>query len=202
MDPVLGLLRTAYRLKDEERRGWVLRGVSAPESVADHSWGTALLCMLFAEAEGVDEAEALRISLVHDLAEAETGDIATRADPDAPQVDPTQKAEAERQAMDEMLFPVGNDPTAGRLRRLWEQYEARGTPEARFVRDMNLVDMCMQALVYEADRRYEAEAENEHFPSYRRLDEFFATSAPRLSTATGRRLFRAVHDAYLSLRSR
>ncbi len=200
MDPMLALLRTAYRLKDEERRGWVLRGVSLPESVADHSWGTALLCMLFAAEEEVNETEALRIALVHDLAEAETGDIATRADPEAPQVDPAEKAAAERQAIGHMLLPLGDDPAAGLVRRLWEQYEARTTKAAVFVRDMNLVDMCIQALVYEADRRYDAHAENEHFPSYRRLDEFFATSAPRLSTETGKRLFGAVHEAYLALR--
>lgn len=200
MEPLLGLLRTAYRLKDEQRRGWVLRGISLPESVADHSWGTALLCLLFAAEEHVNEAEAVRIALVHDLAEAEIGDIATRADPEAPQVDAAQKAAAERHAMDELLFPLGGDPAADRIRRLWEEYETRETPTALFVRDMNLVDMCLQALIYESDRRYEADAENEHFPSYRRLDEFFATSAPRLSTDTGKRLFRTLYEAYRALR--
>ncbi|HUZ18272.1 MAG TPA: HD domain-containing protein, partial [Spirochaetia bacterium] len=42
-----------YGLKDEPRAGWVLRGIRDPESVADHSWGSALLCHLYAAEAGV-----------------------------------------------------------------------------------------------------------------------------------------------------
>ena len=74
------------------------------------------------------------------------------------------------------------------LRRLWEAYEGRASREALFVRDMNLVDMCLQAL------KYEREGRAGDAPGA--LDEFFASSGPLLSTATGRRLFERALDLY------
>ena len=175
----LELLLRAYALKDEPRAGWLLRGISDPESVADHSWGTALLCLLFAAEEGVDRGQALAIALVHDLAEAETGDVPARAEPAG---NPGEKARREREAMERLL--AGGDGAG--VRRLWEAYEERSSREALFVRDMNLVDMCLQALKYEREGRHEPA---DGGASDGALDEFFATSRPRLSTATGRRLF-------------
>ena len=74
-------LRCAYAalpLKDQPRTGWVQHGVGGAESVAAHSWGTAYLCLLFAEVAGVDRAKAVEIAVLHDLAEARTGDVAAR----------------------------------------------------------------------------------------------------------------------------
>ena len=71
------------------------------------------------------------------------------------------------------------------MRALWDEYEAAETNEARFVRDMNLVDMCLQALCYERDHRYDAATDYANQGGYHRLDEFFATAAPRITTALG-----------------
>lgn len=188
----------AFRLKDEVRSGWVMRGVRGPESVADHSWGTAYLALVYCDAAGVDRARALEIATVHDLAEAVTGDVATRvAGLDEPEGVAAKRAR-EMAAIDRLLseFPVS---VAERLRRAWEEYEARETPVARFVRDMNLLDMCIQATIYETDRRYDDKAPNPHFPDFAGLDEFFATTAARLSTELGRRLFSLIVDRYAAI---
>ena len=92
---LLTTLLGAYRLKDEARSGWVLRGVERPESVAAHSWGTALLCLIFAGEAGVDRGRALAIATAHDVAEAEIGDIPARAHPDDRTVDAAEKARLE-----------------------------------------------------------------------------------------------------------
>ena len=184
-------LMRGFRLKDEPRVGWRLRHIRNPESVADHSWGTALLCMMFAAEAGVDEHEALRIALVHDLAEAETGDIASRERPEDRDVSIDEKARLELAAMESLLN--GSHP---RLREAWERYENRATPAAVFVRDMNLIDMCLQALFYERERRYDPSSCAENV-----LDEFFRSAAARLSTDTGRTLFAAVEAAYQTVRA-
>ncbi len=70
--------------------GWLMAGVPAPESVADHNWATALLAMLLVDAinqspasQGLDApldvAHVLKMALVHDLAEAEVTDLPRRA---------------------------------------------------------------------------------------------------------------------------
>jgi len=60
---------------------------------------------------------------------------------------------------------------------------------------MDLVDMCVQALYYEREGRYDPDADDA-FTEYDRLDEFFATAEPRLSTAVGRDLFDRLRAAY------
>jgi putative hydrolase of HD superfamily len=188
----LDALLDAYALKDERRTGWQLRGVRDPESVAAHSWGVAYLCLCFADdAEGVDPDRALRLAVLHDVAEAHTGDEPTRADPDAETVDPAVKERRERTAVADLLGPFDDA-----LRTDWESYEGRETPTARFVKDMDLLDMCLQAVVYERDARYDPDAENPDFGAFDRLDEFFATAEPRVRTDIGRTLFDAVSARY------
>jgi putative hydrolase of HD superfamily len=176
--PSIESLLGMYRLKAEPRRGWLHRGIDTPESVADHSWGTALLCLLFAEQEGVDPGRAVQIALVHDLAEAVTGDIIVSSRQIAPEMALDDKARLEREAMDQLV-------DAGKVRRLWESYEAQSSHEARFVRDMDLLDMCLQALAY---RRRD--------PDLHGLDEFLVSAEPRIVTATGRRLWQQALRAY------
>jgi putative hydrolases of HD superfamily len=188
----------AYRLKDQVRTGWRMRGVGDPESVADHSWGTAYLVLLYADEAGIDRAAALEIATVHDLAEAITGDVATRVremnDADVA----SAKRAREEAAIDELTRAY--TPTAAeRVRSRWREYEERATPEARFVRDMNLIDMCVQAYRYEADGRYDPDAPNPHFLDYAGLDEFFATTRPRLTTPLGHELFADLARRYAAL---
>lgn len=190
----LDALLTAYALKDETRTGWDLRGVREPESVAAHSWGVALLCLRYADAAGVDADRALRMAVVHDVGEAVVGDLPTRADPAAEDHDPAEKTRRERDAVEELSTGLGDD-----LRALWGAYEARDSDVARFVKDMDLVDSCAQAVVYERERRYETD-DGEAFDAYDRLDEFFATAEPRLSTTVGRRLFDALRARYDAVR--
>ncbi|NHN60160.1 HD family hydrolase [Halorussus sp. JP-T4] len=188
----LDALLDMYDLKDERRTGWVLRNVESPESVAAHTWGAATLCLLFADRVGVDRETAVTMALLHDLGEAETGDVATRADPDRQAVSSAEKEAAERAAVTDLLEPFAD----GDLLARWEEYEARDTPVAEFVKDMDLVDSCLQALKYERENRYDETEDNEHFAEFDNLDEFFATAAPRFRTSFGADLFEQIKAAY------
>lgn len=75
-------------LKRVPRMGWLLRGVppSSVENVAAHSHTTAILAYLLAlqAKEEVDLNQLLLMALIHDIPEAEIGDIpisAQRVDP-------------------------------------------------------------------------------------------------------------------------
>ncbi len=197
VDALLG----AYALKDERRTGWQLRGVDDPESVAAHTWGVVYLVLALgdrfdAELSGVDLDRALRLAVVHDVAEAETGDLPTRADAHAETLDPDRKESRERAAMADL---TGTLPD--RLRDAWEEYEARETPESVLVKECDLLDTCFQAVVYERDGRYApADGDPDAFREYDALDEFFATTEPRLRTDAGRALFDRLRDRYRSAR--
>ncbi|EFW91930.1 hypothetical protein ZOD2009_10645 [Haladaptatus paucihalophilus DX253] len=188
-------LADAFALKDERRTGWQLREVSDPESVAGHTWGVALLCLQYGNEADIDTDRALRMALVHDLAEAKTGDVATRVNDADQRISAAEKDRREREAMADLAPAL--DPE---IRNLWEEYEARETPESVFVKDMDLVDMCLQALVYEREARYDGERENDRFDEYEDLDEFFATAEPRLRTAIGKELFEEIETRYEAVR--
>ena len=198
---MLSFLEDAWKLKDEIRTGWTIRGVPNPESVADHSWGTAMLVALYAGEAGVDRSRALEIALVHDLAEARTGDIPTRVRPEDQAKTREQKRHTEYEAIDAMLAPLEDAAPKEWVRGRFAEYEDRATPESLFVADMNLVDMVLQALIYKRAGRYDRSSDTldptkGEFPG---LSEFFATAEPRLSTDTGRRLFEKVRRAYEEL---
>jgi putative hydrolase of HD superfamily len=138
------LLLEALGLKEVPRAGWARVGISPAESVADHTWGVALLALVLCPPE-LDRERVLAIAVLHDLAEVRTGDIVPGEMPRE------QKADAERQAIASLLKA---HPT---LWALWEDYEKSRTAEARFVHELDKLEMALQA------RRYAARADTREF---------------------------------------
>jgi putative hydrolase of HD superfamily len=198
-------------LKEVERTGWVLRGVDEPESVADHSWGTAQLCLLFAsyatmdpDLSEIDPHRAVSMALVHDLAEVQVGDIPKRMSKQGTG-EPAANSEKSRLESAAIMRLTATDGVADEsaasvslhmIHDLWQEYESATSASARFVRDMNLIDMTLQAYLYERDGRYEESDGVEAFPDYPRMDEFFETSRSRFNTRLGRHLHGMVERRY------
>lgn len=162
------------QLKSTVRTGWIEHGISQPESVAEHSWGTAFLCLCYAASAGVDPTRAASMAIAHDIAESVTKDLPWRADTDR-----HEKHGAERKANEGIsgdLAAFGADATE--VLKLSVEYMEASSAEALFVRDMNLLDMVLQA------RRYEAVG------SGRDLVVFYRSSEARLNTDAGKALFR------------
>ncbi|MFA9517670.1 HD domain-containing protein [Halopenitus sp. H-Gu1] len=206
MDEIIESLRETLALKDETRTGWELRGVEDPESVAAHSWGVAYLVVSIGETfesdlPAVDLDAALRLAVVHDVAEARTGDVPTRADPSAAAElpDAAELEVEERQAMVELAGPL-----PGSVADDWERYERRESPEAVLVKELDLIEMCLQAWYYERGDRYDpaetGPSDPDAFEAYDALDEFFETARSRLQTATGRRYFDRIRKRYVDAR--
>ncbi|MCX8194507.1 MAG: HD domain-containing protein [Candidatus Micrarchaeota archaeon] len=74
------LLQEALSLKNLPRSGWQA-AKAKQESVAEHSFGVAIILLALARMERLskkDEALALRLAILHDLHEARTGDLTPR----------------------------------------------------------------------------------------------------------------------------
>lgn len=181
------LMLKALELKDEKRTGPQLYNIEDSETVAGHSWSTALLVLIYGDEVGVDVDRCLKMAVVHDLAEAETGDFLTRAKEEDLNYDREKKEELEEKFWDD-------NPELSHLREYWEEYEERETDEAIFVKEMDLLDLCFTALKYEKGNRYDPEDNTER--PYRHLDEFFESAEPRLRTALGKRVFRDLKGLY------
>ncbi|HPW55207.1 MAG: HD domain-containing protein [Thermoanaerobaculaceae bacterium] len=123
----IGFLQEVDRLKGVLRRSYVLAG-ERRENAAEHCWHVALAAVVLAEhaAEPVDVGRVVTMLLVHDLVEIDAGD--TFVYDRAAQND---KRERERAAADRVFGLLPDDLGSG-LRALWEEFEARLSPEARF----------------------------------------------------------------------
>ena len=134
------MLLETIRLKELPRAGWIRAGVRNPESVAAHSWGTAWLVLALCP-KHVNRERALAMAVIHDLPEVHAGDI-TPYDG----VSSTQKHRLEEESLDKL---IASHPNAAELTGLWAEYAKGETPEARFVKACDKIDMALQATRYE-----------------------------------------------------
>lgn len=147
--PPVRLIEAVLRLKETKRRGWLERDVPEPESVASHSYGLAVLALLTARERGLDALKAVTIALMHDLAESVTGDL-------TPEMKEARGREASEKAEQEILEQLTMDlPEAQRswLQSLIAEYYEGSTPEAGIVRQLDKLEMALQAAWYSASNR-------------------------------------------------
>lgn len=123
----LGFLVEIDKMKNVFRRT-VITDCSRRENDAEHSWHFAMFALLLSEysAEKVDVEKTVKIALVHDLVEVYAGD--TFAYDEQGKKDKSQR---ELQAADR-IFGMLPREQGKYLRSLWEEFEAKQTPEAKY----------------------------------------------------------------------
>jgi len=145
-NPFLQAYFELCQLKQLYRQGWLKRGVSRKrcESVAEHSFGCAVLALWLAQAyhPELDAGKVLRMALLHDLGEVYAGDIIP-----SEAVSAQEKHQRESAAVQQIF---GKLPGGDTYLSLWEEFEQGETPEARFVRQIDRLEMGLQAGVYAA----------------------------------------------------
>src|ERR1044072_4170098 len=148
---MLSILIEIQRLKRLERTGWTLRGLApGAESVAAHSYGVAVAAMMLADelqARGVavDMERLLRVALMHDWAEARLGDMPRTG---SAYFNADERRRAERAAFDDIVRQSGAGPGT-KYSELHEDYEQRGSLEARLVKAAHIIDLLVQVLAFE-----------------------------------------------------
>lgn len=150
MPTLLPTLIELQRLKRLDRTGWTLRGLpNGTESVAAHSFGVVVTAMLLADelnARGVvvDVEIVMRMALLHDWAEARVGDMPRTA---TQYFGADVRRQAESEAFADIVNSVGKATPL--YKRLFEDYEQRGSLEARLVKIADVVDLLVEALALE-----------------------------------------------------
>jgi len=175
---MLDFFRAAGRLKTVARQGWVDRGVPSPESVADHTFRSAIMAWVLGHAAGLDTVRLMKLALVHDLAESEVGDATPYADvitndADFPEsvrrwrelLTPEQLAaakqskrrlETEAESRLSSLLPA---ELGAEVQELWTDYAERRTPDARFAAQIDKLEALLQAIEYR-DAGHPSDVEN------------------------------------------
>lgn len=133
------VLTFSERLKRELRHSWLADG--RQESVAEHCWQMAFMALLAAPLldHKIDLTKALKMILVHDLVEAEVGDIPATEVSERQ----LQKHENERRAIQNIREKIGGE-TGTEIETLWREYEANLSPEARFSKALDKLEVQIQ----------------------------------------------------------
>jgi putative hydrolase of HD superfamily len=132
----IAFLALAERLKDTLRNGRTATGRT--ESTAEHSWALCLAALVLGDRLGVDTGRLLQVCLVHDLAEALTGDL-----PAPTPRKPGVKEAREREALATLTMTLPTGPRQAIL-ALWEEYETGSTPEGRIARGLDKLETILQ----------------------------------------------------------
>ena len=112
---------------------------SRKENDAEHAWHMALMTILLSEYanEEIDVLRTITILLIHDLVEIYAGDTYAYSE-----AGKDSQKERETVAADR-IFGMLPEDQGGKLRALWEEFEERKTPEARFARTMDNIQPLM-----------------------------------------------------------
>lgn len=139
IERIMSLLKLAEGIKRELRHSWLSDG--RRESVAEHSWQMALMAMLMHRhlEHPVDLSKTLQMIIVHDLVEAEAGDVPFFETGERKQT----KAAREAAAMENIRRMIGGE-TGDELAALWQEFEARETAEAKFAGALDNLEVQLQ----------------------------------------------------------
>lgn len=127
--------------KEIKRQTYISDG-TRKENDAEHAWHAAIMAVLLQEysKEKIDVLKTVTMLLIHDIIEIDAGDTYAYDE----EAKKTQQ-QREKQAADR-IYALLPDDQRNQLRKIWDEFEERKTPEARFARVMdNLQPMMLNA---------------------------------------------------------
>ncbi len=138
LDEQFAFIREIDREKMIERQTYVADG-SRKEDDAEHAWHMAVMTVLLSEYanEKIDVLKTVTMLLIHDLVEIDAGDTYAYDEEGK-----KTKRERELKAADR-IFGLLPEDQAQKFRSLWEEFEARETPEAKFAHTMDNIQPLM-----------------------------------------------------------
>lgn len=98
------------------------------ENDAEHSWHLAMMAMILSEYadEKIDAGHVIKMVLVHDIVEIDAGDTFVYDEKGYEDKPEREKKAAER------IFNILPKDQADEIRALWDEFEERKTPDAKF----------------------------------------------------------------------
>lgn len=144
---ILAFTQIISYLKKSKRTGWIDNGIPSEhvESIADHMYRMSILTMIIPN-DKIEIDRCVKIAIIHDIAEALVGDITPFGG--------VTKAEKHRrelttiQYLSSLIEPY-NKTFAHDIVELWLDYEEIRSIEARYVKDIDKLEMIQQAWEYE-----------------------------------------------------
>lgn len=117
-----------------------LIGTNRNENDAEHSWHLAMMAIILAEHcnETVDLLKVIKMVLIHDIVEIDTGDIFIY-DTTKNHTNTEEELKAARR-----IFGILPEDVAKELIALWEEFESGQSAEARFAKALDKLEPLLQ----------------------------------------------------------
>jgi len=135
-----GFLLEMGMLKRAKRSGWWIAGVKDPETIAEHSWRTAVIGSVLALMEGADPAKVALLCTFHDSQETRVGDI--------PWIGRRYLSAASNEAITADQVADAHPAVADGLRALIEEYEHGDSLEVLIAHDADRLECTVQGIEY------------------------------------------------------
>ncbi len=148
LEEIIEFSKLVGKLKKVERTGWVtIAKIDKPESVAEHSFRTAVVAMMLADLRKLDVEKTVRMALLHDLAEAITGDWDLFA---KKKLGNELREKKEKEAMEKILDMIPEN-LREKYKKVIKDYKNRNSEEAKLVKEIDRLEMLMQVKEYEKE---------------------------------------------------
>ncbi|MEG6570172.1 HD domain-containing protein [Thermoanaerobacterium thermosaccharolyticum] len=120
-------LKEIDKIKQVFRQTLLIDG-TRHENDAEHSWHLAMMAMILSEYadEKIDVGHVIKMVLVHDIVEIDAGDTFVYDEKGYEDKPEREKKAAER------IFNILPKDQADEIRALWDEFEERKTPDAKF----------------------------------------------------------------------
>jgi len=175
---LLGLISEAGMLKRVKRSGWWVLGIKDPESVAEHSFRTAIIGYAIAKEEGVFPYKVLMMMLFGDMHEARISDLHKMAQR---YVNFTKmEDEAFKEQISKLPRSMKDELTA-----LHNEYRLQKSKESIIARDADILECLIQAKEYK-----------EH--GFKQADKFMIKAPSFLKTKTAKALWKLAKTSSLN----
>lgn len=151
------------RLKTTKREGWRRFGIDNGESISDHMYRMAIMTMLAPPslAQKLNIPHCTKMALIHDMAESVVGDI-TPVDTTVTKVEKARReAEVMEYISETLLGEVYGGLVGENFKSIFQEYEDNETLEAKFVHDIDKMELLLQTIEYE--RKHEGKLELTEF---------------------------------------
>ncbi|MFE9566906.1 HD family hydrolase [Streptomyces sp. NPDC006692] len=165
-----GFLFEMGMLKRAKRSGWWIVGVKDPETIAEHSFRTAIIGSVLAMMEGADPAKVALMCVFHDTQETRVSDI--------PRIGRRYLKAATNEAVTADQVSAAHPAVTAGVQRIVEEYETGDSPEVVVAHDADKLECLIQAVEYREQ-------------GYQNVQNWIDTSLASLKTASAKELAEA-----------
>lgn len=137
------------RSKRIKRTGWVREQVKYSESVAEHSFRLIVLSTVLAPLLKADQNKLIRMAIIHDLGETETGDVVVERGLMKDLKARINKEKMETEFIEKEFHQFETQKEYGNL---FCEMVQRKTKEARIFWQIDKLEMAIQAYEYEKEQ--------------------------------------------------